>query len=67
MMKTILHSLVSFLPRANPPATRGLWPVLRLGRWTLTEFPDPVGKATYFRLRDYAVAVDDELLAGRAR
>jgi hypothetical protein len=30
---------------------------------TLTEFPDPEGKATYFRLRDYAVAVDDELLA----
>lgn len=30
-----------------------------------TEFPDPDGKATYFRLRDYACAVDDELLAGR--
>lgn len=28
---------------------------------TLTEFPDPEGKATYFRLRDFAVAVDDEL------
>ena len=29
---------------------------------TLTEFPDPEGKATYFRLRDFSVAVDDELL-----
>jgi hypothetical protein len=29
---------------------------------TLTEFPDPQGKATYFRLRDYRVAVPDELL-----
>jgi uncharacterized protein len=28
---------------------------------TLTEFPDPDGKATYFRLRDFSVAVDDEL------
>ena len=28
----------------------------------LTEFPDPDGKATYFRLRDMAPAVDDELL-----
>ncbi len=34
---------------------------------TLTEFPDPDGKATYFRLRDFSVAVDDELLAGRSR
>ena len=32
---------------------------------TLTEFPDPEGRATYFRLRDFAVAVDDELLASR--
>lgn len=32
----------------------------------LTEFADPDGKATYFRLRDYGCAVDDELLAGRA-
>ena len=31
---------------------------------TLTEFPDPTGKATYFRLRDFSVAVDDELFAG---
>jgi uncharacterized protein len=29
---------------------------------TLTEFPDPDGKATYFRLRDFRDAVDDELL-----
>jgi hypothetical protein len=28
---------------------------------TLTEFPDPEGKATYFRLRDFAGAVHDEL------
>ena len=34
---------------------------------TLTEFPDPDGKTTYFRLRDYAVAVDDELLSGKER
>jgi len=33
---------------------------------TLTEFPDPDGKATYFRLRDFSCAVDDELLAGDA-
>ncbi len=32
---------------------------------TLTEFPDPDGKATYFRLRDFSVATEDELLAGR--
>lgn len=32
---------------------------------TLSEFPDPEGKATYFRLRDYRVAVHDELLSGR--
>jgi len=30
----------------------------------LTEFPDPDGKATYFRLRDMSAAVDDELLGG---
>ncbi|MFI5380024.1 MAG: beta-L-arabinofuranosidase domain-containing protein [Tepidisphaerales bacterium] len=29
---------------------------------TFTEFPDPAGKATYFRLRNPAVGVDDELL-----
>lgn len=28
---------------------------------TLTEFPDPAGKTTYFRLRDFAGAVEDEL------
>jgi hypothetical protein len=28
---------------------------------TLTEFADPAGKATYFRLRDFAGAVEDEL------
>lgn len=27
----------------------------------LTEFPDPGGKATYFRLRDFSAAVQDEL------
>jgi hypothetical protein len=31
---------------------------------TLTEFPDPDGKATYFRLRDFSKAVEDELLSG---
>jgi DUF1680 family protein len=31
---------------------------------TLTEFPDPNCKATYFRLRDYSVAVNDELMSG---
>jgi len=30
----------------------------------LTEFPDPEGRATYFRIRDFSVAVDDELMAG---
>lgn len=30
---------------------------------TLTEFSDPGGKATYFRLRDFSAAVDDELFA----
>lgn len=34
---------------------------------TLTEFADPGGKATYFRLRDFSGAVDDELFAGSAR
>jgi hypothetical protein len=31
---------------------------------TLTEFPDPAGRAVYFRLRDMSPAVDDELLSG---
>ncbi len=31
---------------------------------TLTEFPDPNGRATCFRLRDMSAAVDDELLSG---
>lgn len=34
---------------------------------TLTEFPDPDGKATYFRLRDFSAAVDDELFAPKAK
>ena len=34
---------------------------------TLTEFPDPDGKATYFRLRDSSVAVDDELFVNKAK
>ena len=34
--------------------------------FTLTEFADPNGKATYFRLRDFSPAVDDELLAARS-
>lgn len=35
----------------------------------LTEFPDPAGRVTYFRLRDLSAAVDDELLTpvGTAR
>ena len=32
---------------------------------TLTEFPEPDCKATYFRLRDYGVATNDELFSGR--
>lgn len=32
---------------------------------TLTEFPDPNGRATYFRLRDFSAAEDDELLAAK--
>lgn len=32
---------------------------------TLTEFPDPGATATYFRLRDLSVAVDDELYGRR--
>lgn len=31
----------------------------------LTEFPDPGGRATYFRLRDLSVAAADELLASQ--
>jgi uncharacterized protein len=34
---------------------------------TLTEFPDPDGKATYFRLRDFSAAVDDELFAAKTK
>ena len=34
---------------------------------TLSEFPDPEGRATYFRLRDYSVAVDDELILKKAK
>ena len=34
---------------------------------TLTEFPDPDGKATYFRLRDFNVAVDDELFVPKVK
>jgi hypothetical protein len=34
---------------------------------TLTEFPDPDGKATFFRLRDFSGAVDDELFAGKLK
>ena len=34
---------------------------------TLTEFPDPDGEATYFRLRDFSVAVDDELFCGKTK
>jgi len=33
----------------------------------LTEFPDPDGKAAYFRLRDFSPAVEDELLRGGNR
>jgi uncharacterized protein len=32
-----------------------------------TEYPDPDGKATYFRLRDFSEAVEDELVGCRAR
>ena len=31
--------------------------------WTLTEFSDPDGRATYFSLRDARVAVEDELFS----
>lgn len=34
---------------------------------TLTEFPDPEGRQTYFRLRDMGPAVEDELMGGQAR
>ena len=34
---------------------------------TLTEFPDPDGKMTYFRLRDFSPAVDDELFSSQTR
>jgi DUF1680 family protein len=34
---------------------------------TLTEFPDPDGKATYFRLRDFSAAVDDDQFAAKVK
>jgi hypothetical protein len=30
----------------------------------LTEFPDPDGKVVYFRIPDFSVAVQDEILSG---
>ena len=36
-------------------------------RLLLTEFPDPGGRAVYFRLRDPAAAVDDELARVKAQ
>jgi len=30
-------------------------------------FPDPNGKATYFRLRDFSAAIDDELFTAKAK
>ena len=33
----------------------------------LTEFPDPEGKITYFRLPDLSVAVPDELFSGECK
>jgi uncharacterized protein len=33
----------------------------------LTEFPNPDGKATYFRLRDFKSAVDDELMGAQPK
>ena len=33
----------------------------------LTEFPDPAGQATYFRLPDLRAAVPDELLTGNGK
>lgn len=32
---------------------------------TMREFPDPAARATYFRLRDFSVAVEDELMGRR--
>ena len=43
----------------KPGYTTAAKPELRL---VLTEFPDPNGRATYFRVRDLGVAVEDELL-----
>ena len=34
---------------------------------TLTEFPDPDAKATYFRLRDFSAAVDDDLFSAKPK
>lgn len=34
---------------------------------TLTEFPDPDGTAPYFRRRDFSVAADGKLLAGKSK
>lgn len=31
----------------------------------LTEFPDPEGKVVYFRIPDFSVAVQDEILFGK--
>ncbi len=30
----------------------------------LTEFPDPEGKVVYFRIPDFSVSVQDEILSG---
>ena len=33
----------------------------------LTEFPDPGGRATYFRLRDFSAAVPEQLLTSGSK